>query len=389
MVRRYFVEFNNENVKKIYWIIAFAVLLYLGVQNMDVVLEYVDLFWGLMLPFIIGGAVAFVLNVPMSFLERHLFGKAEKKGSKRVKKLARPVSLVLAVLFVLLVMFVVVRVVAPEVGTTMVSVMKRAEDKIPVFQKWMTETFHDNSPVVEWANSIEIQPEKIIDSIVSVLRNGVDNILASTITVTKGILSTAMNVGIGFVFACYILLAKEKLGRQVRKAAYALFPENVVKYAGHVCSLAHRIFASFITGQCIEAVILGSMFFLTMTLARFPYAMLVGVLISFTALIPVFGGFIGCWVGFFLILIVSPLKALMFLGLFLVLQQIEGNLIYPHVVGNSVGLPAIWVLVAVTTGGSLMGIVGMLIFIPLVSVLYTLFREWVHKRLKEKKITIA
>ena len=131
------------------------------------------------------------------------------------------------------------------------------------------------------------------------------------------------------------------------------------------------------------------MFFVTMTIARFPYAMLIGVLIAFTALIPVFGGFIGCWVGFFLILMVSPLKAVMFLGLFLILQQIEGNLIYPHVVGNSVGLPAIWVLVAVTLGGNLMGIVGMLIFIPLVSVCYTLFREWVYDRLKRKKITVV
>ncbi len=161
-----------------------------------------------------------------------------------------------------------------------------------------------------------------------------------------------------------------------------------MKQVLHVLSLAGETFAHFITGQCIEAVILGSMFFVSMTVFRFPYALLVGVLISFTALIPVFGGIIGCWVGFFLILMVSPMQAVMFLVLFLVLQQIEGNLIYPHVVGNSVGLPSIWVLVAVTLGGSLMGIVGMLIFIPLVSVLYTLFREWAYKRLKQKRIQV-
>ena len=174
----------------------------------------------------------------------------------------------------------------------------------------------------------------------------------------------------------------------MKKALYALLPKNVVTYTLHVCSLANKTFASFITGQCIEAVILGSMFFVTMTLFRFPYAMLVGVLIAFTALIPVFGGFIGCWIGFFLILMVSPVQAIVYLGLFLVLQQIEGNLIYPHVVGNSVGLPSIWVLAAVTLGGSLMGVVGMLVFIPLVSVIYALFREWVYKRLKEKKIKV-
>ena len=141
-------------------------------------------------------------------------------------------------------------------------------------------------------------------------------------------------------------------------------------------------------GQCIEAVILGTMFFVAMTVFRFPYAMLVGVLIAFTALIPVFGAFIGCAISFLLILLVSPMQALLFLILFFVLQQIEGNLIYPHVVGGSVGLPSVWVLMAVTIGGSLLGVVGMLIFIPLVSVLYALFREWTYKRLKKKEIKV-
>ena len=295
----------------------------------------------------------------------------------------------LAILLVLLVILLVVLVVAPELGNTLVSVVKKIEENIPILQKWLGQTFQSDSEIVEWANSIDFQPDKMIDSIANLLKNGMNNFLSSTINVTMGIVSTVVNLAIGFVFAMYILLQKEKLGIQVRKAAYAIFPKKVVEYLEHVCTLSSRIFSSFITGQCIEAVILGSMFFVTMTIARFPYAMLIGVLIAFTALIPVFGGFIGCWVGFFLILMVSPLKAVMFLGLFLILQQIEGNLIYPHVVGSSVGLPAIWVLVAVTLGGNLMGIVGMLIFIPLVSVCYTLFREWVYDRLKRKKITVV
>lgn len=376
-------------MKKIRWLIAFAIILYLGIQHISVVLKYVGIFWGLLLPFIVGAAIAFVLNVPMSFLERHIFGKALKKENKAAKKLARPVSLVLAILLVLLVILLVVLVVAPELGNTLVSVVKKIEENIPILQKWLGQTFQSDSEIVEWANSIDFQPDKMIDSIANLLKNGMNNFLSSTINVTMGIVSTVVNLAIGFVFAMYILLQKEKLGIQVRKAAYAIFPKKVVEYLEHVCTLSSRIFSSFITGQCIEAVILGSMFFVTMTIARFPYAMLIGVLIAFTALIPVFGGFIGCWVGFFLILMVSPLKAVMFLGLFLILQQIEGNLIYPHVVGSSVGLPAIWVLVAVTLGGNLMGIVGMLIFIPLVSVCYTLFREWVYDRLKRKKITVV
>ena len=386
------MELNKENMRKIRWLIAFAVLLYLGIQNLAVVLKYVKLLWGLLLPFVLGGAMAFVLNVPMSFIERHLFGKAREKNNKAGRtaaKLARPVSLVLSIVFVILLILIVVLVVAPEIGTTLVSVVKKVEEDIPLAQKWITDTFNGDSEIVKWASAIEIDPQKILDSIVSVLKNGADNLVSSTITVTMGIVSMAVNFAIGFVFACYVLLQKEKLGKQVLKATYAILPVKVVEYQSHVCTLASKIFASFITGQCIEAVILGSMFFVTMTIGRFPYAMLIGVLISFTALIPVFGGIIGCWVGFFLILMVSPLKAFMFLGLFLILQQIEGNLIYPHVVGNSVGLPAIWVLVAVTLGGNLMGIVGMLIFIPLVSVLYALFREWVYARLDKKKVKIS
>ena len=386
------MELNKENMKKIRWLIAFAVLLYLGVQNLGVVLKYVKILWGLILPFILGGAMAFVLNVPMAFIERHLFGKAKEKQDKKGKaarRMARPVSLVLAIVLVVLVILIVVLVVAPELGRTLVSVVKRVEEEVPVVQKWLTDTFQSDSEIVKWAETIKIEPQKIIDSIASVLKNGADNLVSSTITVTMGLVSMAMNFAIGFVFACYVLLQKEKLGIQVMKASYAILPVKTVKYLRHVCTLASKVFASFITGQCIEAVILGTMFFVSMTIGNFPYAMLIGVLISFTALIPVFGGIIGCWVGFFLILMVSPLKAVTFLALFLILQQIEGNLIYPHVVGNSVGLPAIWVLVAVTLGGNLMGIVGMLIFIPLVSVLYTLFREWVYERLNKKNLKIS
>lgn len=383
------MDLNRENMKKLAWLITFAVLLYLGVQHLDLVLGLLGQVMGILFPFIIGAAMAFVLNVPMRFIENTLFKKAfEKKNSKAAKKLARPVSLVAAILLVAAVILLVVLVVAPELGTTFISVAKRIEESIPMLQKWLEEVFHKDSPVVQWANSIDIQPQKMLDSVINVLRNGVDNLLSSTISVTMGIVNTAMNLGIGFIFSCYILLQKEKLAVQMKKAMYAILPEKTVAYCLHVCSLASSIFAHFIAGQCIEAVILGSMFFVSMMLLQFPYAMLVGVLIAFTALIPVFGAFIGCAVGFILILMVNPLQALAFLVLFFVLQQIEGNLIYPHVVGNSVGLPSIWVLVAVTVGGSLMGVAGMLVFIPLVSVLYTLFREWVYGRLKQKKIRV-
>lgn len=383
------MDLNKENMNKIKYLITFAIILYLGVQNIRVVLSVLGFIWGLLLPFIVGSAMAFVLNVPMSFIERHLFGKAKEKNKKVAEKAARPVSLFLSIVFVVLLILLVVLVVLPQIGSTLVNVVKRVEERIPLIQQWLEKTFQKDSQIVKWADSINIQPEKILDSVMNTLKSGANNIVASTISFTKGVFSTAMNVGIGFVFSCYILLAKERLARQMKKAFYAIFPQRIVERILQVARLASKTFSSFITGQCIEAVILGSMFFVAMTIGGFPYAMLIGVLIAFTALIPMFGGIIGCWTGFFLILMVSPVKAVAFLALFVVLQQIEGNLIYPHVVGGSVGLPAIWVLAAVTIGGSLMGIVGMLIFIPLVSVFYALFKEWVNKRLDKKNIIVS
>lgn len=382
------MQLDKENIKKIRWLIAFAILLYLGVQNLHIVISTVRVLLGFLFPFIIGFGIAFILNIPMKFIEHHLFGKALKQEKKTAQKLARPVSLVLSICFVICIIVIVMLVVVPELGATFVNIAKKIEENIPVFQKWIDNVFGNNPEVVKWAQSLDIEPGKIIDSVLGVLKNGVNNIVSSTVSITMGLLTTAMNVSIGFVFACYVLLQKEKLLQQIKKAMYAMFPEKPVRYLAYVWNLANRIFSSFITGQCIEAVILGSMFFVSMTILHFPYAMLVGVLISFTALIPLFGGIIGCWVAFFLILMISPVKAVLFLGLFLILQQIEGNLIYPHVVGGSVGLPSIWVLVAVTLGGSLMGIAGMLIFIPTVSVIYTLFREWVYARLEKKQLVL-
>lgn len=191
---------------------------------------------------------------------------------------------------------------------------------------------------------------------------------------------------IALIFSFYILLQKERLARQARQVLYALLPERAADRTLDILRLTNRTFSSFLSGQCLEAVILGTLFVVAMTIFQMPYALLVGVLIALTALIPIVGAFIGCAVGALLILIVDPVKALMFVVLFLVLQQVEGNLIYPHVVGSSVGLPSIWVLCAVTLGGSLMGIVGMLVFIPLCSVLYALFRTYVKDRLVRKKV---
>ncbi len=384
----YFMEFNKENLRKIRGLILFTLVVLIALWKYTVVLEALGFLLGIMFPFLLGAAIAFILNVPMHFLEEKLFYNKNTNDRHPVKKLARPLSLVLTIIIVLGVVSLVIFVVVPKLGGTFMSLGKNIQDFVPKVQSWVEEMFNNNKEIVAMVNDIKIDWDKVLNGMVSFFKNGAGSVLGSTFTVAKSIVSGLATFFIAFVFACYILLQKEKLNIQIRKIMYAYLKEEYVEKALDVCSLTYKTFSSFLTGQCVEAVILGAMFVVTMTVFRLPYAMLVGILIAFTALIPIFGAFIGCVVGAFLILMVAPMKALVFVVLFLVLQQIEGNLIYPRVVGSSVGLPSIWVLAAVSIGGSLMGIVGMLVFIPIVSVVYTLFRNNVYWQLKKKGIQI-
>lgn len=374
------MDLNKKNMKNLMILIVFAVLVLVGVQRIENLAAGFVFLMRIVFPFILGGAMAFILNIPMHFLEGRLFAKAKKK------KLVRPVSLVLSILFVVAILQIVLVVVIPEIAATFAGISKNIEAFLPKLEQWLTEAFPDSEQLELWIESLEFNWDKILQSAVNFLKNGAGNVLSSTVTVAKTVISSLMNFFVGFVFACYILLQKEKLSVQVKKVLYAFLPRHAVEKTLQVAALSYKTFSNFVTGQCLEAVILGTMFFVSMSVLRFPYALLVGVLIAFTALIPIFGAFIGCVLGTFLILVSNPVQAIGFVILFFVLQQVEGNLIYPHVVGGSVGLPSIWVLVAVTVGGSLMGVVGMLIFIPLSSVLYALFKGWVHKRLEDRGI---
>ncbi|MEE1444903.1 MAG: AI-2E family transporter [Blautia sp.] len=374
------MDLNKKNMKNLMFLIVFAVLVLVGVQRIENLAAGFIFLCRIVFPFILGGAMAFILNIPLHFLENKLFAKAKKK------KIVRPLSLVLSILFVLAILQIVLVVVLPEIATTIASISKNIEAFLPKLEQWITDAFPDGEQIGLWIDSLEFNWDKIIQSAVNFLKNGAGNVLSSTVTVAKTVINSLMNFFVGFVFACYILLQKEKLSVQVKKVLYAFLPRHAVEKTLQVAALSYKTFSNFVTGQCLEAVILGTMFFVSMSVLHFPYALLVGVLIAFTALIPIFGAFIGCVLGTFLILVSNPVQAIGFVILFFVLQQVEGNLIYPHVVGGSVGLPSIWVLVAVTVGGSLMGVVGMLIFIPLSSVLYALFKGWVHKRLEDRGI---
>ena len=381
------MELNRDTIRKIRGLIVFTALVIVCLWKHEMVFDILGFVFGILFPFILGGAIAFVLNVPMSFIERHLFPEERREKSKGMKKLARPVSMLIVLFAVIAVIGLVMFVVLPQLASTFARLGKSIQAFIPQVQEWADQLFHNNDEIMNWVNSLEFDWNKIMNAVIDFFRNGAGSVLNSTLTAARSIVSGLTTFFISFVFAVYILLQKEKLSVQAKKVLFAFARKGRAEATLEVLALTYNTFSSFLTGQCVEAVILGSMFVVTMTILKLPYALLVGILIAFTALIPIFGAFIGCVVGAFLIFMVDPVKALIFIVMFLVLQQIEGNLIYPHVVGSSVGLPSIWVLAAVTIGGNLLGIVGMLIFIPLVSVVYALFREIVYLKLKQRKIS--
>lgn len=378
------MKLDRENMRKMKELIVFTIIILIALWNYNILFEWIGFAFGIIFPFILGGGIAFILNVPMSFLEKKIFYNRYLKDKKIANRLARPLSLVLTLALVIGVIVLVMFVVIPELTTTVLSLGKTIRAFVPEAQRFLEELFTDNSEIRAWLDGLNLDIGKMTDSAVSFFQDGAGNVINSTVSAIGSFVSGVATFVIAFVFACYVLLQKEKLSVQVKKVLYAFLSEKRVEWILEVCSLTAKSFSSFFAGQCVEAVILGTMFFIAMSILNMPYALLVGVLIAFTALIPIFGAFIGCVIGAFLILMVDPVQALTFVIMFLILQQIEGNLIYPKVVGSSVGLPSIWVLAAVTIGGSLMGVVGMLIFIPIVSVIYSLFRASVYKRLKKK-----
>lgn len=383
------MNLNKENMRKLRELILFTVIILIALWNYKLLFEWAGAAFRIILPFLLGGGIAFVLNIPMSFLEEKIFGNRHLKDKKIVKKLSRPVSLIMTLAIVIGVIVLVMFVVIPELTRTVVSLGRTIQTFIPEAQQFLEKLFTDNKEIQAWLSNLNLDVGRLTDTVMSFFQNSAGNVLNSTMSAIGSIVSGVTTFVIAFVFSCYVLLQKEKLNIQVKKVVYAFFPEKRAEWMFEVGSLASKAFSSFFTGQCVEALILGCMFFIVMSILNMPYTMLVSVLIAFTALIPIFGAFIGCFVGAFLILMVDPMQMIVFVVTFLILQQIEGNLIYPKVVGSSVGLPSIWVLAAVTIGGSLMGIVGMLIFIPIVSVVYTLFRASVYKHLKRKHRDIA
>ena len=377
------MNIGKKTLRNIFLGVAACILLYWLLFDTDRVKLVFNFLKTLFAPFAVGAGVAFIVNVPMRAIEK-LLGGIKKKTLRRV------IAVVLTFIAVALVLFVVFRLLLPQVmetGETLIS-------KLPGFANrcvtLANEYLESHPALMEWivenTDFEQMNMSALVEKLVTWAGNVMSTVLSGTFGAIGRVFNGVFNGVISFVFAMYCLFRKEILASQGRRLLYAFLPEGFCDETVRILRLTSSTFSNFISGQCLEACILGAMFAVAMLIFRMPYVPLVSVLVAVTALVPIVGAFVGCGLGAFFILVDDPLKAVWFVVMFLVIQQIEGNVIYPKVVGSSVGLPGMWVLMAVAVGGELMGVAGMFIMIPLASVLYTLLREITHKRLRTLEI---
>ena len=371
---------KNEIRKNIVFIITYIAILIFALVNFEKILSILGYIINILSPFLFGIILAFVLNVLVNFIEKKIFGKI--KPSKTWEKVKRPVSITLSLIFVILMIVFIMNLLIPQLKNSVSlfteSLPEYKEDVIGVLNKFDV-TDSTINKVSEYLDNFS----KIITDYI---KGNSKDVITVTTEVATSIVEIISKAIIAIVFAIYMIAQKETLRRQFDKLMNAyLKPKNIDKI-NTVAVTANKTFSNFVTGQCLEALIFGSLCFIGMLIFGFPYAPTISVLIGFTALIPIFGAFIGTALGAFLILMVSPIKAILFVVFIIILQQIEGNFIYPKVVGKSVGLSGMWVLLSVTVGASVGGILGLLIATPLCSLLYSFLTQIVNDRIRRNKI---
>lgn len=367
---------RKDTIVKMF-LIAFGVFCWWFFTNLEFVQSKLRFLMQALTPLFIGFIIAFILNRPMMFFERTIL-----KNIGLREKYKRALSLILTILIFFLVTFLVFIIVIPNLIET-ASLLK---DKLPLYFASL-KAYIESSPIPsaaieKWLDEINIQQLK--ENITTFVRSGLFNWLGSTLTMATSIFGSLLSFFLGFVFSLYFLMQKEEITKAIKDVLYAFLPANIVNPVLHVGGLTRKAFSDFILAQSLEAVLLGSMFFVSMILFRFPYATMVSVVITVFSFIPIVGAFVGLFVGVFLIFVGSPQLAGLFGLLFLILQQIEENFVYPRVVGKISGLSPLLTLAAVTLGGSLMGVAGMLLFIPLFVVIKELIKAAVEKKMVEK-----
>ncbi len=391
------MKFDRKTMGKIVLLMLAAAVIFIGMMNLGTVFDAVGFFFSIIMPFTVGLCIAFILNIPMKFFEDKLFAKiGAKKPDGRLRKVAkflsRPVSMILAFIFVALLITLVVLMIVPEIGNTVKllteAIPKFIDDAFTVIENLFICLGIVSESMFELKGDWDKVGNTLLgffnsDGLSSIL-GPTTNVIGTTYNVTAKLFGVIFDLIMSIVFAIYVLATKEKLSGQVNRVFGAFLPDNVSHFILKVASKANVIFSNFVSGQLTEAIILGSLCCVGMTIMKMPYAVMVSVLVGVTALIPVVGAFAGAIVGGFLILIVDPIKALWFVVFILILQQVEGNVIYPRVVGKSVGLSGMWVLLAITIGSSVGGAVGMLVSVPTFSLVYTLLGELVQYMLVQR-----
>ncbi len=377
---------NKKNILKILLIIFIAVLMFVMMQNLDTVFLLLGQFFSVLSPFIIGFAMAFIINVLMRFFETRVFGRLKRKKGRVWTRLSRPVCLILSILLICIVLTVFLLLIIPQIRESVIIIAKELPSRAERLANSVRNFLRKYDISFETIDKLQIDWKSISSMILDNFTAGSSTVISTTIGLTSGIVKTLFNLILGFAFSVYLLAAKEKLAVQIKKVLFALFKEKTASDIVEVVALSNGIFSKFITGQCTEALIIGVLCYIGMLIFGMPYAIMISSLVSVTALVPMFGAFIGTAVGALFILLVNPIQALWFVIFIVVLQQLESNIIYPKIVGDSVGLPGIWVLFSVTVGGSLFGIGGMLVSVPVSAVLYCLLRDFINKKLKEKNV---
>jgi predicted PurR-regulated permease PerM len=335
--------------------------------------------YDIVLPLVLGFIIAYVVNILMRFLERHYFPKAEKPWIARTR---RPVCLLLSYVLILLILAAVITLVLPKVVDTIKALSAVLPGYWERISQWVDDHKDQWSFVSEWMDKDALSWDSITDNIKSNAPQSLRGILTSSLTVISGLTSGLFDLVVGLAFSAYLLASKERLLAQAEKLQKAFLPPSTAARFNTILAAANESFASFITGQCTEAVILGALCIAGMLIFGFPYATSIGIFVGVTSLIPILGAYLGAAVGVLLIFQADPAKALLFVVFIIVLQQLEGNLIYPRVMGTSLGLPGLWVFAAVVIGGGLGGIVGMLFGVPTAATIYKLVRAAADERTK-------
>ena len=377
---------NSDDKRKVkigILIALFTVVLYLGLQHMDVVVKMAGFLVSLVSPFIYGVCIAFVLNLLMKLLETKVFKKLNEKRNPKWEKARRPVCLAITILLFLGFLTALVYFLIPQLALSVKTLVNNIPTYLESLQTWANGFLAQIGVSTNINEAITGFLTQFSDSILTYLGDMVPKVVQTTVDVTSGI----FNAFFGFVIAIYMLASKEALLRGCRRVLYAYLPLRGADYCTHAYRVVKQRFTGFVPGQLTEAVILGTLCFIGMTIFRMPYALLISIIIGITNIVPIIGPILGTIPGALIMLMIEPMQAVWFVLFIVILQQIESNLIYPRVVGDSLGLPGIWVMFSVLVGGGLFGLPGVLLGVPCFSVIYTLFAESVGKRLKERKLS--